>query len=125
MLFDPTLSVSRLKPYTYTKIFVSFDLLSLILQAAGGAIASISNTKSTTDLGVNVLIAGLAFQVFSLVVFMALCTDFAVRVRKAGLHRPGGAGSSYMPASDMKGSRRVNGLLIGMFQFQHRRESFH
>jgi hypothetical protein len=59
------------------------DFLSLLLQAAGGAIASGANTKSSTDLGVNIMIAGLSFQVASLLLFMVLCGDFAWRVYKA------------------------------------------
>ncbi|KAI1344533.1 RTA1 like protein-domain-containing protein [Xylariaceae sp. FL0016] len=79
-VLDPTLRYSRLKPMTYTKIFVTFDLISLLLQAAGGALASISDSQSETDTGVNIMIAGLAFQVFSLVVFICLCLDFAIRL---------------------------------------------
>lgn len=63
-------------------MFVSCDILSLILQAAGGAIASIANDKKTNDLGVHILIAGLAFQVFSLTLFMVICAEFALRVRR-------------------------------------------
>jgi len=37
---------SRFKPRTYTILFCSSDFLALLLQAAGGAIASISNTQS-------------------------------------------------------------------------------
>ena len=50
-LYDPTISVSRLKPLTYSYIFVTADFVSLLLQAAGGAIAAISDKKSTTDMG--------------------------------------------------------------------------
>ena len=112
-LFDPTISVSRLKPMTYTKIFITLDFISLLLQAAGGAIASIANDKKTSDLGVNVMIAGLAFQVFSIIVFSALCADFGFRVWKAGMHRPAGF-ESYMPGQAMRGTRRVNFFVYGM-----------
>lgn len=37
---------SRFRPRTYTIMFCSCDFLALLLQAAGGAIASISNTNS-------------------------------------------------------------------------------
>lgn len=33
-------------------------------------------------MGVNIMIAGLSFQVVSLLLFMGLCLDFAWRVRK-------------------------------------------
>jgi hypothetical protein len=75
-------SLSRLKPRSYTIIFMACDLISLLLQSAGGAIASIADTKKDTDLGVNVMIAGLVSQVVSLTVFAALCADFALQTRK-------------------------------------------
>jgi len=58
------------------------DGISLVLQSAGGAIASISDTKSGSDLGVNIMIAGLVAQVVSLTVFAVLCAEFAMQVRK-------------------------------------------
>lgn len=62
---------------------MSCDFISLLLQAAGGAIAASANTVKDTDLGVNIMIAGLSFQVVSLVLFIGLCCDFAWRVRNA------------------------------------------
>ncbi|KAJ5641544.1 hypothetical protein N7490_005544 [Penicillium lividum] len=77
-------AMARFSPQTYTIFFVTCDVISLVLQAAGGAIASIA-TESQVSLqqtGVNVMIAGLAFQVFSLFLFIVLASDFALRVRK-------------------------------------------
>jgi hypothetical protein len=75
--------LSRVKPRTYTLLFMTCDFLSLLLQAAGGAIASAANTKSTSDIGVNIMITGLSFQVVSLALFMSLCLEFAWRVLRA------------------------------------------
>ena len=61
---------------------MSCDLISLILQSAGGAMASIADTQKDTDLGVNVMIAGLIAQVVSLTVFAILCADFTYQSRK-------------------------------------------
>jgi hypothetical protein len=41
--------LSRVRPRTYTIVFCLCDFLSLLLQAIGGAIASISNTQSTVS----------------------------------------------------------------------------
>ncbi|KAF1994719.1 putative RTA1 domain protein [Amniculicola lignicola CBS 123094] len=60
-------SLSRFRPRTYTLGFITSDIVSLVLQA---------HKKQT---GIDVMIAGLAFQVASLVLFMLLCVDF-VRV---------------------------------------------
>lgn len=65
------------------------DLISLILQAAGGAITSIAEVQSLRDTGVNIMIAGLVFQVVSLVLFSILAIEYGVRVlRGRGLHSP-------------------------------------
>jgi hypothetical protein len=57
--------------------------MSLLLQAAGGGIASAaSHTGKSPTLGNNIMIAGLTFQVLTLLIFMVLCIDFAVRTRK-------------------------------------------
>ncbi|KAH1441880.1 hypothetical protein KXV53_003763 [Aspergillus fumigatus] len=76
--------ISRLKPRTYTIIFVLCDFLSLVLQAAGGAITSIADNdqQGLRQTGINIMIAGLSSQVASLAVFLFLCADFAWRVYK-------------------------------------------
>ncbi|KAJ5544521.1 hypothetical protein N7535_007080 [Penicillium sp. DV-2018c] len=75
-------SISRLRPRTYTIVFILCDLISLLLQAAGGAITSLADADEPdlSQAGVNVMIAGLASQVVSLAIFMALCLDFAWKV---------------------------------------------
>ncbi|GFF26073.1 sphingoid long-chain base transporter RSB1 [Aspergillus lentulus] len=76
--------ISRLKRRTYTIIFVLCDFLSLVLQAAGGAITSTADhdQQDLRQTGINIMIAGLASQVASLGVFLCLCADFAWRVYK-------------------------------------------
>ncbi|MCJ1478075.1 hypothetical protein MMC13_006750 [Lambiella insularis] len=73
---------ARFAPRTYTIVFICCDVFALVLQATGGAIADTSNSGSTGQSGINIMIAGLAFQVASLTLFAALCGDFALRVRK-------------------------------------------
>ncbi len=74
--------LSRFRPRNYTLIFCSCDLFSLILQAAGGGIASGAKSPSQDQLGINLLIAGLSFQVFSLLLFSFCCAEFAYRLWK-------------------------------------------
>jgi hypothetical protein len=74
--------LSRFRPRTYTLIFCSCDVFSLILQAAGGGIASGATTQSQDQMGINIMIAGLSFQVFSLALFAACCAEFAFRLWK-------------------------------------------
>ncbi|RAH47682.1 RTA1 domain-containing protein [Aspergillus brunneoviolaceus CBS 621.78] len=77
--------ISRIRPRTYTILFVTCDIIALVLQAAGGAITSIadSDQKSLSDTGVNIMITGLAFQVASLMLFIVLASEFALRVRRS------------------------------------------
>ncbi|KAH6873404.1 RTA1 like protein-domain-containing protein [Thelonectria olida] len=74
--------LSRFKPRTYTIFFCTCDIVSLVLQGAGGGIAASADTADLTDLGKNIMLAGLAFQVVSLTVFAICSTDFAFRAYK-------------------------------------------
>jgi hypothetical protein len=57
--------------------------MSLLLQAAGGGLASTaSHSGKSPDTGDNIMVAGLAFQVLTLLIFMVLCIDFALKTRK-------------------------------------------
>ncbi|KAK4939458.1 phospholipid-translocating ATPase rsb1 [Elasticomyces elasticus] len=76
-------SVSRFRPATYTLIFITCDFLALLLQAAGGGIAASAYTVSMDNTGKWIMVAGVSWQVFSLVLFAVVCADFFLRVRKA------------------------------------------
>jgi hypothetical protein len=72
---------SRLSPKYFYYAFISCDIISLILQAVGGAMSSTSSGSSTT--GVNIALAGLALQVVTLVAFSIAIVDYAIRGRAA------------------------------------------
>ncbi|KAF4336978.1 parasitic phase-specific psp-1 [Fusarium beomiforme] len=74
---------SRVPAKWYTRVFIPCDILSLVLQAAGGVLASVAlqNNESLTT-GDNIMVAGLSFQVFTLLVFIGLCADFMVCLRR-------------------------------------------
>ncbi|PMD45076.1 RTA1-domain-containing protein [Hyaloscypha variabilis F] len=76
-------TLSRFRPRTYTIVFCTCDFICLVLQALGGAIASTANTESSSNLGKNLMLAGLIFQDVSLALFAIACTDFFLRVRKS------------------------------------------
>ncbi|KAK9489874.1 RTA1 like protein-domain-containing protein [Lipomyces doorenjongii] len=82
--------LSRFKPRTYTLVFITCDFISLCLQGAGGGIAATANTQNGTNLGKNIMLAGLIFQVFATILFMTACAEFAWNLRKAGpdAHEP-------------------------------------
>ncbi|KAJ8097170.1 RTA1 like protein-domain-containing protein [Lipomyces tetrasporus] len=78
-------SISRFKPRTYTLAFIGCDFLSLVLQGAGGGLASTAaNSDSSTETGRNIMMGGLAFQVVATLMFMVASADFWWRVRRAG-----------------------------------------
>ncbi|KAL5335616.1 RTA1 like protein-domain-containing protein [Aspergillus crustosus] len=74
--------ISRLKPRNYAIVFVSCDALALVLQSVGGALTSSAEDPAGRDMGVNIMIAGLAFQVATLTLFIALAVEFALRHRR-------------------------------------------
>ncbi|KIW18800.1 hypothetical protein PV08_03089 [Exophiala spinifera] len=71
---------SRFDPRLFYYIFIPCDIVSLILQAIGGAMSSTSDGSSSA--GVNIALAGLAFQVATLVAFVAMTVDYFVRSRE-------------------------------------------
>lgn len=79
---DP--SLSRFKPRNYTLIFVSSDILCLILQAVGGALAAegVRKDKHRLHIGTDIMVSGLALQVFSLASFIVVSFDYAIRFWK-------------------------------------------
>jgi hypothetical protein len=79
MVYGPEFSL--LKPMHYSLVFIICDLISIVIQAAGGGIAAIAveNNDDTTP-GTHVMVAGMAFQVFSMVIFILLFGHFMYRV---------------------------------------------
>ena len=73
------------KPRSILIIFIACDLTNLILQGVGGAISSTSLHRDQIQTGINVIIAGLATQVTSLLMFICMGAEFAFRVR-SGRH---------------------------------------
>ncbi|GFN18516.1 hypothetical protein AtubIFM55763_008697 [Aspergillus tubingensis] len=103
---------SLLHPKTYTYLFITCDLISLILQAAGGAITSTADADQAdlAQTGVNIMIAGLASQVVSLVLFMGLCGEFAYRVWK----NPYRLSNGDARMREVRGGRLWRGFLGGL-----------
>ena len=75
---------SRIQPRWIYWLFISADIISLVLQAVGGSMSSSSNGASQA--GVNIALGGLAFQVATLFFFCITVVDFAFRSRKVWLN---------------------------------------
>ncbi|KAL1618954.1 hypothetical protein SLS56_010325 [Neofusicoccum ribis] len=77
---------SPLTPRTYLIIFCTCDIVSLVLQAIGGGMASVAssaNPPEDTATGTNIMVAGIVFQMAAITVFCALFVVFIQRVRRA------------------------------------------
>lgn len=77
---------SRLSPLGFTYLFCTCDLISIVIQAAGGGMAATAVTDGTdTSSGTHVMVAGIAFQVVSMTLFIALCIEFGIRIHRMGV----------------------------------------
>ena len=92
-------SLMPLSPRNITIAFVCSDVVSLLLQAVGGAMTAIAHTDSSMQTGINIMIAGLASQVASTTVFVYLCLHFAWNLRRNPSRRN-------VKNIDLRGSRR-------------------
>jgi hypothetical protein len=63
-----------------TKIFVGFDILSFLIQGSGSGVASSNNWQGPTEVtGAHILIAGLATQLATILVFIVIVVLFSKR----------------------------------------------
>jgi len=75
---------SRIKPRFYTYIFVSCDIMSLVLQGAGGGLAATSRgNQKQQKTGDDLMMAGISIQVVILFCFGIASSDYIWRRRRA------------------------------------------
>jgi hypothetical protein len=79
---------SRFNPRKLTYFFVGCDITSLVLQAAGGGMASGATTVSANKQGTHIMVAGIAFQLCAMIVFSGIGLDYLLACRKAGVPAP-------------------------------------
>ncbi|CAI4218339.1 unnamed protein product [Parascedosporium putredinis] len=78
--FSPDLA--RIRPSLYYWIFIPADVVCLILQAAGGALSTISSGSNQT--GIDLAFAGLILQVVVIATFCFLFADHMIRSYRRG-----------------------------------------
>ncbi|KAF4448820.1 hypothetical protein F53441_7812 [Fusarium austroafricanum] len=78
---------SILRPSLYLWIFCTCDVISLVVQAVGGGLASaaVGKVDGNTDPGTHTMVAGVIFQLASMSVFVAFAIDFLFRSIKQGI----------------------------------------
>ncbi|ORY62990.1 RTA1 like protein-domain-containing protein [Pseudomassariella vexata] len=69
------------RPAWHNVVFYAFTTVCLVLQAVGAILSTTPHDEKLVDIGVRVLVAGLAIQVSSLLIFAALGFRFAIAVR--------------------------------------------
>ncbi|KAJ6599405.1 RTA1 like protein-domain-containing protein [Mycena sp. CBHHK59/15] len=72
---------ARLTPIWYTIVFLSCDIVALVVQGAGGGIASTASDLSGTKLGSNIMLAGIVFQFATIIIYCCLAAEFLSRYR--------------------------------------------
>ncbi|KIX95282.1 uncharacterized protein Z520_09199 [Fonsecaea multimorphosa CBS 102226] len=71
---------SKIKPNWYTWIFITGDLISLVIQAIGGGMAATANSnQSQQNTGDDLMMAGIAWQVVTLFFFGGAAAWYVVR----------------------------------------------
>ncbi|KAJ6476490.1 RTA1-like protein [Mycena vitilis] len=72
---------ARLTPVRYAVVFLACDIVSLMIQAAGGGIASSAIDLAGTKLGANIMLGGIVFQFAAIVSYCAVAVDYFVHYR--------------------------------------------
>jgi len=105
---------SRLSPGLYPRIFIICDVLSLVLQATGGGMASVATHQNRSAAsGNHIMLAGLCFQVFTLLIFIILACDFALKTWRRITTL--GKEEALDPRHDkLRRSRRFKGFLVAL-----------
>lgn len=73
---------SIIRPIFVMPLFVTVDVISLVVQAVGSAMAGTSDTADDAQSGSNVVVAGVAVQLFGYLIFDLVFASFWWRVRK-------------------------------------------
>ncbi|KIP03964.1 hypothetical protein PHLGIDRAFT_214753 [Phlebiopsis gigantea 11061_1 CR5-6] len=107
---------SRLSAMWYTTIFVSCDVIALIIQAVGGgnASAAVHQGRSPAP-GGHIMLAGIVFQMAAITIYMALATEFILRFLNDRPIRRGSVSLSEKAASGRFLDRKMKLMLLGLF----------
>jgi len=105
---------SRIAPASYPKIFILCDVLSLVLQATGGGMASVATHQNrSASTGNHIMLAGLCMQVFTLLLFILLALDFALQTTRR-VSRLGKEDALNTRHEKLRRSRRFKWFLVAL-----------
>lgn len=77
------------------------------MQGAGGGIAASAEGETTQDIGSNLMLAGIVWQVITLLIFAGLAADFVFRASRARSNLP-------LAASELLRSTKFRLFAIGL-----------
>ncbi|KZT61016.1 RTA1-domain-containing protein [Calocera cornea HHB12733] len=75
---------SRLSPRLYSIVFITADVVALVVQAVGGGMASVAVQKrppGDPEKGARIMVGGIVWQLAAMTVYVALALEFFLRVR--------------------------------------------
>ncbi|KAJ7065693.1 RTA1 like protein-domain-containing protein [Mycena amicta] len=82
----------------YAWIFMSCDVVALVIQGLGGGLASAADTLDGANRGADIMLGGIGFQFGVIVIFSILVTDFLIRyLRDAPWRRTSSKYTSIQP----------------------------
>lgn len=109
---------SRVQPKTYLKIFISADVFSLVVQAAGGGIASTANTDSSTKSGSNIMLAGIFLQLVGMIFYTIMAFEVILRFwfKKpfAGKTQATSSGASSIDEENLKAGKNMSADVLAV-----------
>lgn len=81
LCFGPELN--RFPARYYTWAFISADIFALVFQGCGGGIAATANGGTLLNVGTDLMLTGIVWQVVTLLIFGIFSADFAFRLFKS------------------------------------------
>ncbi|KAJ3510368.1 hypothetical protein NLJ89_g4712 [Agrocybe chaxingu] len=72
-------SYSRLSPKWYTILFITCDVVSLVIQGVGGGIAASAETLDGANQGGRIMLGGIVLQLIVIVVYSIFAIEFMTR----------------------------------------------
>ncbi|KAI8995671.1 RTA1-domain-containing protein [Trametes punicea] len=109
---------SRLSPKLYSRIFLTCDLVSLLIQGSGGSIAaSATSNPSEMKLGSDIILGGLIVQIISMSVFCYFMAEYAYRLavnRPFKKPDPSSYAEAALPPSRRTMDRSMKLLIVGI-----------
>ncbi|KAG8967259.1 hypothetical protein FRC03_010334 [Tulasnella sp. 419] len=71
---------ARLRPNVYSVLFITMDIIALIIQSVGGAKASLALTNDgDPEVGARIMVSGIVFQIFAITLYVLTAAEFFVR----------------------------------------------